>query len=256
MDSREPPGRDLFQITLRDLVSPLFRHWRILLATFVSVFALVAWLGLRSAHRYASHMTISIQQAHDSGEGNAAVSTEVMQSMAALVKSRDLLEKVVLTNHLQQKQSGPAAFGRGLHDGPEQAVRTLAGQLDVSILRHSNLMEISYSSPDPALAAAVLSSLGRFYVAQNGPRSVAAANDPLPQKAGPAEALIAVPPATPVLPVYSTGSILWLAFFIAVTVTCFAGYLTQYFDPFFHSPAEVSEILGIRVVEAVPKKLA
>ena len=64
---------------------------------------------------------------------------------------------------------------------------------------------------------------------------------------------IAVPPAMPMLPAHSSASIFLFAFALAALVSVPTAYIIHYFDPFFHTPAEVIELLGIPVVVAVPK---
>ncbi len=64
---------------------------------------------------------------------------------------------------------------------------------------------------------------------------------------------IAVPPAMPILPAHRSASIFLFAFALAALVSFPTAYIIHYFDPFFHTPAEVIELLGISVVVAVPK---
>ncbi|MGC2401046.1 MAG: hypothetical protein WA510_14730 [Acidobacteriaceae bacterium] len=293
---------DSLQVTLRDLVSPLFRRWRVLLGTFLCVFTVVAGTGFLRLHRYQSQMTISIKSAQPgpallaAGKNQADttyVSEEELQSRAALFKSRDLLEKVVIANSLQQMRATFAHPHPTQSDAVASAVRTLAGEINIKVSPKSNLVEVSYSSPDPALAYNVLNSLGSFYIAIHGavqPRTTRADGTTLdrsgldksglnrPALADPAKAeqrdyllylsqqlqpkttrpttevSLVVPPAIPVLPAYGAGPILLLAFILASVSACLAGYLMSCFDPFFHTPDDVACILGIPVVEAVPKK--
>ena len=67
---------------------------------------------------------------------------------------------------------------------------------------------------------------------------------------------IAVPPAIPVLPAHGPVYILLVAFGIAAMFSLATAYLIDYFDPSFHTPAQVIDILGIPVVVAVPKRTA
>jgi capsular polysaccharide biosynthesis protein len=228
-----PPN---LQITLRDLLAPLFRLWRILLATFLCVFAVTAWLGFLCMYKYASHMTIAFEP--------ASITEEEVQSFAALFQSRDLLEKVALASHLEQNNN----LKLGHPDALEQAVRALARDLQVSVPRKSHLIQVGYLSPDPMLTYRVLTSLSTLYLEHNNPARAQ-------QRPGP-QIFVAVPPAIPVLPMHSAGSILLLACMLALVATGVAGFFTQYFDPHFHSPADVIDVLGIPVVEAVEKKLA
>jgi uncharacterized protein involved in exopolysaccharide biosynthesis len=46
---------DRMNLTLRDLVAPLFRRWRVLVITFLSAFSVTAVLGRMYLHKYESH---------------------------------------------------------------------------------------------------------------------------------------------------------------------------------------------------------
>jgi uncharacterized protein involved in exopolysaccharide biosynthesis len=67
---------------------------------------------------------------------------------------------------------------------------------------------------------------------------------------------IAIPPARPVLPAHSSAFILLIALASAALVSFPMAYTLDYFDPSFHTPAEVTEILKVPVVVAVPKRTA
>jgi uncharacterized protein involved in exopolysaccharide biosynthesis len=232
MEPTTSTRHESFQVTLRDILSPLFRDWRILLATFLCVFAVTAWLGFLSMYKYSSHMTIAVEP--------ASITEEEVQSYAALFKSRDLLEKVALANHLEQNNN----FKLAHTDALEQSVHTLARDLQITVPRKAHLIQVGYSSPDPLLTYRVLNTLSTLYLEHNQSQRERA------------QIVVSVPPAIPVLPIHDAGSILLLACMLALVATGLAGYFTQYFDPHFHSPADVIDVLGIPVVEAVEKKLA
>ena len=67
---------------------------------------------------------------------------------------------------------------------------------------------------------------------------------------------IVVPPAIPVLPVHGPLFIFLLAFGIAAIVSLATTFIIDYFDPSFHTPAQVADVLGIPVVVAMPKRTA
>jgi uncharacterized protein involved in exopolysaccharide biosynthesis len=71
-----------------------------------------------------------------------------------------------------------------------------------------------------------------------------------------ANVAIAVPPAIPVLPVYSWPMIVLVGLGSAVALSIGAAYTVDYLDSSFHTPAQVIDILGIPVVVAVSKKTA
>jgi uncharacterized protein involved in exopolysaccharide biosynthesis len=93
---------------------------------------------------------------------------EEVNSEAELLKSTDLLRRVVIANGLQNPK------GKSLLDylRPKQteddridrAVRALARKLKVETPTKTNLIEVSYSSSNPKLSYGVLNSLGNFYL--------------------------------------------------------------------------------------------
>jgi uncharacterized protein involved in exopolysaccharide biosynthesis len=67
---------------------------------------------------------------------------------------------------------------------------------------------------------------------------------------------IAIPPAVPVLPLYSPLLIAFSALCIAGVVSLATAYGADYFDSSFHTSAEVINFLEIPIVVAVQKKSA
>jgi len=75
-------------------------------------------------------------------------------------------------------------------------------------------------------------------------------------KTGIANVTIAVPPAIPVLPVYSIPLVIVVAFILALFFSILAAYSVNYLDATFHTPNQVIDTLGIPVVVGMPKKAA
>src|SRR5271156_562072 len=98
-------GEDV-NLTLRDLTAPLIRRKRVGMLTFLCVFAVVALIGLLRRQTYESHMSILISR-----EGPPSLTDQEVNSEAESLKSHELLERVVLSNGLQN----------GQHSGPRQA---------------------------------------------------------------------------------------------------------------------------------------
>ena len=166
-------------ISLRDLAAPMFRRKRVLIATFLFIFAAAALLGLSRLHNYESHMAILVSRervdplvtteaTNQVAATTPALTDEEVNSEAELLKSRDVLEKVVLANGLekQHKKSFLDLFRpkRDQADRIARAVRTLAAKIKAETPPKTNLIEVTYSSPDPALAYGVLNSLGNLYL--------------------------------------------------------------------------------------------
>ncbi|MFY9753055.1 MAG: Wzz/FepE/Etk N-terminal domain-containing protein [Candidatus Acidiferrales bacterium] len=174
-------------ITLRDAVSPLFRQRRLAGLLFLGIFLGAVLAGLLLPRKYQSEMTILVNRERvdpvvtpdaDPAAGaipQPAVSEEDLNSEVELIKSRDLLENVVLACGLNsvpdsQWQRGMRRVSNFLHGSrttPEtrlaRSVQTLQSQLIVEPLKKTTLIRVTYTSRDPALAARVLQTLGTLY---------------------------------------------------------------------------------------------
>ena len=158
-------------LTIRDLLVPLFRHRLAVVLTFVSVCAASALAVIVLPERYESGMTILIKRgrvdaiispdANRPGQRSDVTEDEVNNEVE-LIRSRDVLERVVRSNPLLTTDaatadaSGDATIGR--------AITTVARNLRVTPLRQTNLIRVTYQSPDPRMAATVLTALSQFYI--------------------------------------------------------------------------------------------
>src|SRR5437016_1582235 len=108
----EGQGDERQSVTLRDLLSVGFRQKRLMINTFLGIFSLVIVLAAILPRKYQSEMKILVR--HERADNMVTpdreqpmqlrtdVSEAELQSEAELVKSRDLLTKVVETCHLQK----------------------------------------------------------------------------------------------------------------------------------------------------------
>jgi uncharacterized protein involved in exopolysaccharide biosynthesis len=94
------------------------------------------------------------------------VSEEELQSEAELLKSRDLLTKVVLACDLQRTGDHSVLNMLGHKDDEQtsRAVVKLENDLTVQPIKLTNLISVKYSSKDPQLAARVLNALASLYL--------------------------------------------------------------------------------------------
>lgn len=172
-------GADL---SARDFVRPLFRRKRLLLLTFGSVLAIAILVSLLLGLAYSSRMEILVNRERldplVSTEATTQLITtdnpvtpEEINSEVELLSSRDVLEKVVVANGLEK----PRGFSlvdalmprRTREDRIARAVKRLAKQLKIENVKNSNLIDVSYNSPDPQLSYGVLKLLGDLYVAKH-----------------------------------------------------------------------------------------
>ena len=93
----------------------------------------------------------------------SAVTEEEINSEAALLRSRDVLEKVVLENGLEEKEKQSSLrriFGRRSDsEYLSLAVLHLGKKLKIETPTKTNLINVSYASADPRTAYGVLNSL-------------------------------------------------------------------------------------------------
>lgn len=166
-------------LSIRDFVAPLFRRKRLLTITFISVFVVVLLLLIVMGPSYSSHMEIlvnreridplvSTEQTTQLLTTDNPVSPEEINSEVELLTSRDVLEKVVIANHLEQ----PTGFSlvdllmphQTQEDRIARSVKHLAKKLKIANVKSSNIIEVSYSSPNPQAAYGVLKTLGDAYM--------------------------------------------------------------------------------------------
>jgi uncharacterized protein involved in exopolysaccharide biosynthesis len=178
MSGRFSTREDSIRFTMRDLVAPLFRRKRVLVVIFFLVFAVAALLSLLRFHKYESHMSILVSrerldplvstEATNQMGNTPALTDQEVNSEAELLKSRDLLEQVVFANGLHRQRGASLLsflYPKQMEsDRVARAVRTLATQIQVDTPPKTNLIEVTYSSSDPARAFAVLNSLSNLYL--------------------------------------------------------------------------------------------
>jgi uncharacterized protein involved in exopolysaccharide biosynthesis len=162
---------------MRDIVAVPFRQKRLLLISFAVLFVLVVLWGAMTSG-YNAEMKILVRRERmdpvvtsQSNVPSQLVQPEIseaeLNSEVELVRTPDLLQKVVIANNLQSTESSWLAFLLG-QSTPElqtaKGVRNLAQRLKVEPLTKTNLISVSFESSDPQLAAQVLKSLASLYL--------------------------------------------------------------------------------------------
>lgn len=201
-------------LTLREVVAIIFRRRRLILLSFFGVLLGAILTAVLQPNLYDASMKILVQPDRPNPvvnpEGaalpplNSTVTEEELNSEVALLKSRDLLEQIVVICGLQHpkqhllglgflgeilpakpiaapetssspyrlvsdvKESKPPGSG-GTRSARENvaiagAVLELDKDLKADVVKKSNLIEAAYASPDPQLAARVLSILASLYL--------------------------------------------------------------------------------------------
>ncbi len=173
--------------TLRDIATPLFRHPKLILVTFL-IIVLGAILGIVLPPKdYEAKMKILVKRervdaAVSPGRDAAMtmpgdVTEEELNSEVELLRSRDLLEKVVIACNLQELLSrhfwnrivpvnagGEKGSSLDREKKISKSVLALEDKLQTEPLKKTDLIQVTYDSPDPQLSARVLRTLGNFYL--------------------------------------------------------------------------------------------
>lgn len=161
--------------TPRELVRPVFRYRNAVLATFLVVMALAILYVATLPRLYVSDMRILVKRERldsivtsdprTSSTRPADVTETELFSEVELLKSRDLLERVVLDTELHRPQdgSGTEPTGSELAEAVAAAVDDLHASLEVEPVRRTTLIHVRYRSSDPRLSAHVLDRLAVRY---------------------------------------------------------------------------------------------
>lgn len=168
--------------TAREVLGILFRNKRILLVTFVAIFAGVVLAVFLFGTKYQAQTEILVKHQRSDNVVSADASTQTRQSSdharqreinteIALLQSQDLLAKVVKACGLDTSHhhfwSGWLPSWGPKSSKTETAVRHVQKHLEVSSVPDSNIIQVRYTSHDPQRAARVLKALDKFYIAKH-----------------------------------------------------------------------------------------
>jgi len=172
------------QLTLRDMLRPLFGHWLVVVGTFLSILSisvLVAWHW--TSRYYVASMQVIVGRerlnpavtpqptAAVEETGNGLVTTDDVASEASLLQGTDMLREVAQVCKLvKADSSSESRFDSRTPEAREAAAlegatRALAGDVKVEYQKASRLIDVHYGTMgSPETAACVLQTLGQLYL--------------------------------------------------------------------------------------------
>jgi uncharacterized protein involved in exopolysaccharide biosynthesis len=168
------------QVSLRDVLSPLFRWRRLFMLSLCAMLLGTILAAVLLPSQYEAQIEILVKRERldpvvtteattQMTQPAPAVTEEEINSEVELLKSRDLLEKVILANALQKPNKN--WFWTVLLPKQDKedvlvsrAVDQLGKKLKVEALPKTNLIEVTYRSPDPQLSYRVLNTLANLYM--------------------------------------------------------------------------------------------
>jgi uncharacterized protein involved in exopolysaccharide biosynthesis len=155
--------------TLRDLVVPIFRHRRAGTLMAAVVFCGASLVVLARPDTYEAQMKILVKRERVEPfvsadrdlrpQARTDVTEEELNSEVELLRSRDLLEQVVVAAGLHTGAPQSAVWSNSL----PRVVQRLQSHLTVDPIRGSTLIRVIYRSSNPVQAARVLGELARLY---------------------------------------------------------------------------------------------
>jgi uncharacterized protein involved in exopolysaccharide biosynthesis len=175
---------------LRELVAIGFRRRRLMAICFWGAVLGATLVAIAQPSRFTSEMKIMVKRERVDPVVTPAVSSapqfapevteEELNSEVELLKTRDLLEKVVLACGLQNQadvtpsqrllSKALALIGTyaGAKRNPDQqlsrAVDSLQKKLSIEVMKKTNLLIVTYESSNPQSSARVLNSLAELYL--------------------------------------------------------------------------------------------
>ena len=172
-------------LTLRDILSPIFRHRRAVLITFCSIFTLsilVAWAW--AARYYTADMQVVVEQDRSdpaistsqvqSVNSNRAITADQVASEVALLQGADMLRAVVVNCSMVEDKWSPFDFllpsdpKAKMAAKQEGQARKLAKQIKVEASGTSDVIDVKYGRVgEPEVPACVLQNLGKLYLAKH-----------------------------------------------------------------------------------------
>jgi uncharacterized protein involved in exopolysaccharide biosynthesis len=168
-----------FSFSLREFFAIGFRHKRVIVLCFCGIMLGAILAALLQAPEYRASTKFLIERERmdpvvSPGQDpqmtvRVEVTEEELNSEVELLDSEDVLRQVVVTCGLHQRKS---FLGSLLGQGNEQrqiakAVIRLQKELQIEPVKKSNLIQVTYASSDPRLAARVLRTLDDAYIQKN-----------------------------------------------------------------------------------------
>src|SRR5947209_6445270 len=155
------------------LIQLLVRRWRLIIAVPFACVGLAGLVTMNMARQYQSRMKFLVNtdradlvltpQKDGASNSRMEISETEVNSEIELLRSRDILEAIVRAGRLyQQGEEKPPRAPSRL--AIERAVIGLSQDLNVSAMRKTNIIQVTYRAPDPDRALHVLEDLGDRYL--------------------------------------------------------------------------------------------
>jgi uncharacterized protein involved in exopolysaccharide biosynthesis len=169
-------GHRNYSFTARDVAAIGFRHQKVLILCFVGVMLGVGISSLFLPSKYKAETKLLVKRERIdpviTPEQNApltyhdTVGEEEINSELELMTSTDVLRKVVATNNLDKKHflSSILHPWQTPQNRTDKSAADLRSDLQIEVLKKTNIISVTYESKDPAVAQRVLQTLDDAYL--------------------------------------------------------------------------------------------
>jgi len=166
-------------ITMRDLVAPLFRRKRALIGAFIAFTILASLAAYALSNSYKVRMEVLVNRERIDPSVTAQTTSggpttqlplteEEINSEAEILVSPDLLKQVVLANNLQDRERKSIVAWIMNPQNEEwyvsRAVDHLGKGLNINVVKKTNMIEVIYKSTDPKITYGVMDKLAALYM--------------------------------------------------------------------------------------------
>ena len=157
-DQEPVNGKATFGFSLRDVVTILFRHKRVVVLSFMGILTGAVLAAVLHAPEYRASTKFLIERERldpvispgqsTPPEARGEVTEEELNSEVELIESADVLRQVVVSCGLHQKRS----FLRYLFGAGDESTRIaraanrLQSELKIEVVRKSNVISVSYTA--------------------------------------------------------------------------------------------------------------
>jgi uncharacterized protein involved in exopolysaccharide biosynthesis len=179
---RDGSRPEMPEMTVRDMLAPLFRHRRMVIFSFCCVFVaatVVAWAW--AARYYTANMQVVVEQDRSDPaitsaqvanvNNNKPITLDQVTSEVTLLQGEDMLRTVVASCGLVDNKWSPADLflpsdsKRRMAMKQEAETRRLAKKITVEATTTSDVIDVKYGrTGDPETPACVLQTLGKLYL--------------------------------------------------------------------------------------------
>jgi len=174
-----------YSFSTRDLIAIGFRQKRAIVITFWSLLAgaILATVMMPADYMASTKFLIErsridpvVSAGHESESIKTDVTEEELNSEVELIKSDDVLRQVVVATGLNHRHGlmkyvdnllGYVGLDQTEDQKTAKAAIRLGKELNIQLVKKSNLITVAYSSSDPKLAAKVLQCLDEAYLQKN-----------------------------------------------------------------------------------------